>query len=99
MRLDLWKHSPTGPEWGYCGSGPAQLALALLADASESDSAALDFHQKFKVEIVAQLHKSGWVLDQLAILRWLIKAMAEFYLPPLEYTVVPPVGKDATDGK
>src|SRR5262245_1194599 len=32
-RLDLRSHSPTGFEWGYGGSGPAQLALALLADA------------------------------------------------------------------
>ena len=28
-RLDLYNHSPTGFEWGYCGSGPAQLALAI----------------------------------------------------------------------
>ena len=27
-RFDLWNHSPTGFEWGYGGSGPAQLALA-----------------------------------------------------------------------
>jgi hypothetical protein len=33
LRLDLDNHSPTGFEWGYRGSGPAQLALALLADA------------------------------------------------------------------
>ena len=26
-RLDLCAHSPTGYEWGYGGSGPAQLAL------------------------------------------------------------------------
>ncbi|HJT79504.1 MAG TPA: DUF6166 domain-containing protein, partial [Gemmataceae bacterium] len=31
-RLDLRNHSPTGLEWGYAGSGPAQLALALAAD-------------------------------------------------------------------
>ncbi|HXR05085.1 MAG TPA: DUF6166 domain-containing protein [Verrucomicrobiae bacterium] len=31
-RLDLYNHSPTGFEWGYGGSGPAQLALAILAD-------------------------------------------------------------------
>ena len=30
-RLDLCSHSPSGFEWGYGGSGPAQLALALLA--------------------------------------------------------------------
>ena len=28
----IWNHSPTGFEWGYGGSGPAQLALALLLD-------------------------------------------------------------------
>jgi hypothetical protein len=31
-RLDLFNHSPTGFNWGYSGSGPAQLALAILAD-------------------------------------------------------------------
>jgi hypothetical protein len=31
-RLDLFNHSPTGFEYGYAGSGPAQLALAILAD-------------------------------------------------------------------
>src|SRR5205823_6333568 len=29
-RFDLRNHSPTGFEWGYAGSGPAQLSLALL---------------------------------------------------------------------
>src|SRR5439155_2970286 len=36
-RLDLRKHSVTGFEWGYGGSGPAQLALALLADHLAND--------------------------------------------------------------
>lgn len=31
-RNDLMNHSPDGFEYGYGGSGPAQLALALLAD-------------------------------------------------------------------
>src|SRR5262245_4369364 len=31
-RLELANHSPTGFEWGYGGSGPAQLALAMVAD-------------------------------------------------------------------
>jgi len=29
-RLDLFNHSPTGFEWSYSGSGPAQTALAIL---------------------------------------------------------------------
>lgn len=32
MRLELRNHSPTGFEWGYGGSGPAQLALAIVCD-------------------------------------------------------------------
>jgi hypothetical protein len=32
LRCDLVNHSPTGFSWGYAGSGPAQLALAILAD-------------------------------------------------------------------
>ena len=31
-RYDLQNHSPTGFAWGYAGSGPSQLALAILAD-------------------------------------------------------------------
>ena len=30
-RNDLSNHSPDGVEWGYAGSGPAQLALGILA--------------------------------------------------------------------
>lgn len=31
-RYDLANHSPDGFAWGYPGSGPAQLALAILAN-------------------------------------------------------------------
>ena len=45
LRLDLFNHSPTGFSWGYGGSGPAQLALALLADALGDDDRAVRLHQ------------------------------------------------------
>lgn len=32
LRLGVRNHSPTGFSWGYNGSGPAQLALAILCD-------------------------------------------------------------------
>lgn len=38
LRLDLRNHSPEGFEWGYGGSGPAQLALAILADCLGPDT-------------------------------------------------------------
>ena len=34
-------HSPDGFEWGYGGSGPADLALAILVDFFEEDPAAV----------------------------------------------------------
>ena len=61
-RLDLWNHSPTGFEWGYCGSGPAQLALALLADHLTDDEQALVFYQRFKWVVVVELPKRRWTL-------------------------------------
>jgi len=61
-RLDLWNHSPTGFEWGYGGSGPAQLALALLADCLGNDEEAVQLHQEFKRQVVANLEGHGWIM-------------------------------------
>ena len=61
-RLDLWNHSPTGFEWGYCGSGPAQLALAILADHCGNDEQAFNFHHRFKWAVVAELPRRRWTL-------------------------------------
>ena len=58
-RLDLWNHSPTGFEWGYGGSGPAQLALALLAHVLTDDQEAVQLHQEFKRLVVAGLPYAG----------------------------------------
>lgn len=60
-RFDLWSHSPAGFEWGYGGSGPAQLALALLADHLGNDERAIALHQDFKWALVAKLPHS-WTL-------------------------------------
>lgn len=54
-RLDLYNHSSTGFAWGYLGSGPAQLALALLADALENDHEALRLYQEYKFRVIAML--------------------------------------------
>jgi len=51
-RLDLANHSPSGFSWGYGGSGVAQLALAMLADA-RGDSFAVKHYQEFKWEVLA----------------------------------------------
>jgi len=67
-RLDLYNHSPTGFEWGYCGSGPAQLALAILADHLADDRQALDVYQRFKWAVIVELpRKRSWTLTSLVI--------------------------------
>lgn len=67
-RFDLRRHSPDGFEWGYGGSGPAQLALALAADVLGDDEAALDIYQRLKFRVVGRLSADEWTLtaDELA---------------------------------
>ncbi|WP_332900334.1 DUF6166 domain-containing protein [Haladaptatus sp. CMSO5] len=57
--LKLANHSPSGFEVGYCGSGPAQLALALLLDHTDDEEVALAEYMSFKTEVVSQLECSG----------------------------------------
>lgn len=63
-RLDLRNHSPSGYDWGYAGSGPAQLSLALLADALGDDERAQDAYQDFKFKVVGRLPPDRWELSQ-----------------------------------
>jgi hypothetical protein len=61
-RFDLKRLSPTGFEWTYAGNGPAQLALALLADHLGDDARALALYQPFMRAVVAELDNS-WELN------------------------------------
>src|SRR3954447_24435708 len=65
-RLDLRSLSKAGFEWTYEGAGPAQLALALLADHLGDDHAALALYERFMREVVADLDK-GWPLPSADI--------------------------------
>jgi hypothetical protein len=63
-RRDLRNHSPTGFEWGYSGSGPAQLALALAADVLGDDERAQDVYQQLKFKLVGGLPDEGWTISE-----------------------------------
>ena len=74
------KHSPTGFECGYGGSGPADLARCLLIDHKGLQSLAeresvipgVDRHyQDFKAEVVAGLDPTGFELPAEKIDEWL----------------------------
>lgn len=62
-RFDLRNHSPTGFEWGYGGSGPAQLALAILADHFQDSELAQRFYQDFKFKVIGSLKDETWTLS------------------------------------
>lgn len=86
-------HSPTGFEIGYGGSGPADLALSILADVYSEDQekvrlsskgsvsrVAWLLHQDFKWEFVANrpLAPGGTVVfDSATILSWATKKLIE----------------------
>jgi hypothetical protein len=52
--LEVVNKSPTGFAWGYSGSGPGQLALAILLQFTDDDTARSLF-QRFKDEYIAPL--------------------------------------------
>lgn len=54
-RHDLYNHSPNGFAWGYEGSGPAQLALAVCAEVLGDDQHDLSVYQDFKRALIAGL--------------------------------------------
>jgi hypothetical protein len=77
----IYNHSPDGFEWGYAGSGPAQLALALCMHALEGDQArATRVYQRFKEQHIATLDQEDqWAMSQEQVLGWVrqIEQMAE----------------------
>ena len=67
MRLDLVNHSPSGFDWDYGGSGPAQLALALLADCLKDSGLALKLYQSFKLRVTSILPHQSWTLSEAQV--------------------------------
>lgn len=76
-RLDLWNHSPSGFEWSYSGAGPAQLALAILADCLGDGERAVRLHQRFKAAVVANLPDEEWTLSEEQVRQAIIEIERE----------------------
>ena len=64
-------HSPTGLEWGYAGSGPAELALNVLYHYLGDKDLAFEHHQQFKFEMIASFSKDGGIISKEAIEEWI----------------------------
>jgi hypothetical protein len=87
----LHHHSPTGPNWGYAGSGPADAALSILAHClpvgcdgerpvelwkGECSCLAWILHQSFKRRFVARVPEAGGVILGEAVDAWLDEQLA-----------------------
>jgi len=59
-------HSPDGFCWGYGGSGPAQLALAICLKLLGRDKA-IECYQDFKSKLVARLPQTDFSVKFLII--------------------------------
>ncbi len=81
-------HSPTGFEWGYGGSGPADLSLNILellipagSDGEEPvkcfrgecSATAWRLHQDFKRRFIAAVPREGMTIEGVDIVEWLVK--------------------------
>lgn len=77
-RLDIRNHSPAGFEWGYEGSGPAQLALALVADIYGKQAAQPSIYQRVKRVLIAHLPRDGWELTEWQVICAVETARKEF---------------------
>lgn len=64
------QHSPAGFEWGYGGSGPADLALNILAMYTDQQTAE-ELHQVFKWDCIAKLPFEGGIIKGREIKKWI----------------------------
>jgi len=62
-------HSPDGFEYGYGGSGPADLAYAILTEVLGESWANL-YYQAFKNECVAKQTANEWIVTVAQVYEW-----------------------------
>lgn len=86
--LEVKSHSPDGFAWGYGGSGPSQLALAIMLIETPDEETALKYYQDFKGEVIARFNiDSNWTLTSYDVQTWLRDKQREEKLqtPPKPY--------------
>ena len=69
--LALRQMSPNGFSWGYAGSGPAQLALAILLDYTRSVALAEQLFIRFKEEVIGRIRSNSWELTAAQLDKWM----------------------------
>lgn len=64
--------------WGYYGSSPSQLSLAILLDYTGNKKTAVDYHVQFRNDVIAMFDMElNWELSEQSIEAWLIHQVAD----------------------
>lgn len=87
--LQVINHSPDGFAWGYGGSGPAQLALAILLTVTNEEDAQR-LHQQFKEDYVMKFRKDKNFSYKVPVKRWLVKNGAKYTPSDADFTPYDP---------
>lgn len=71
------RHSPTGFEWGYLGSGPADLAYNVLRTYGLPEPTIEIFYQRFKEDFIAKIPREGGTVPYQTIHEWVIQKIEQ----------------------
>lgn len=91
LRRRIIHHSPSGWEWGYAGSGPADFALAIMDYflplkkgggrvqlwKGHCSVEAWSLHQEFKREFIALLSDEGGTIEGSVIQEWIRRQLED----------------------
>ncbi len=64
----LERHSPDGFEWGYHGSGPADLARSIVGDVMGDRNPPPGQYQRVKSQLVARVPREGGEITEAEVL-------------------------------
>jgi hypothetical protein len=73
----LSRHSPDGFEWGYSGSGPADLARSIVGDLLRTTQPAAEQYLAVKTHLVAQVPRHGGEITEQQVRRVLLSALED----------------------
>lgn len=77
IRQSAVYHSPDGFEWGYGGSGPADLALNILLQFVALPEA-WRLHQQYKWDVIARLEQEGpHIISAESVKQWIREQWAK----------------------
>ena len=65
------RHSPTGMNWGYGGSGPGDTALNVLLALGLCETDADNLYMAFKWDFIAEVPMEGGIISGKDVQTWL----------------------------